>query len=203
MLTGIILAGGQNRRMKGFHKALLDFQGEVFIDRQIRIMNKLCAEIIIVTQHQELLSAYSSDNIRVISDELEGRGPLAGMHVALVQSIYNNTWIVGCDMPFISDKAAEMMLRLKEQLQCHVVIPFIEGKTHSLHGIYDKACAPMIAKLLSDGENRVRKLLETVDSVELDEKIFLEQQIDSRFVMNINTNEEYKQAIKIEEARQI
>src|SRR5690554_6708134 len=168
MLTGVILAGGQNRRMKGFHKALLDFQDQPIIERQILAMNDLCAEILIVTQREELFSAYLSDNIRVIPDEIKDRGPLAGMHAALVASRNQEAWIVGCDMPFISVNAAELMLQVKNQLHAHAVIPFIEGKVHTLHGIYDKNCAPMIAALLSEGENRVNKLLQVIHSVELD-----------------------------------
>src|SRR5690554_4484781 len=106
MLTGVILAGGQNRRMNGFHKALLDFQGKPIIEWQIHTMNHLCAEILIVTQHEALFSAYLSDDIRIIPDEIKDRGPLAGMHAALTASSYQQAWIVGCDMPFISVKAA-------------------------------------------------------------------------------------------------
>lgn len=49
MLTGAILAGGQSRRMGGRHKGLLPFVNESIVERQIRTMKQLCAEVILVT----------------------------------------------------------------------------------------------------------------------------------------------------------
>ena len=51
MLTGAILAGGDNRRMNGEAKALLTFGAEKLIQRQIRQMREICSEMIVVTNH--------------------------------------------------------------------------------------------------------------------------------------------------------
>ena len=45
--TGLILAAGLSRRM-GFPKALLEWQGETYLDRQIRLFRAVCAEVLVV-----------------------------------------------------------------------------------------------------------------------------------------------------------
>lgn len=46
-VAGVILAGGASRRM-GFPKALLDYRGETFLDRLIRIFSSSCRSVTVV-----------------------------------------------------------------------------------------------------------------------------------------------------------
>jgi molybdenum cofactor cytidylyltransferase len=46
-VAGVILAAGESRRM-GFPKALLDFQGETFLDRLIRTFAEYCTPVVAV-----------------------------------------------------------------------------------------------------------------------------------------------------------
>lgn len=46
-IAGVILSGGASRRM-GTPKALLEFQGETFLDRLIRVLGRVCDPIVVV-----------------------------------------------------------------------------------------------------------------------------------------------------------
>ncbi|HLH17075.1 MAG TPA: nucleotidyltransferase family protein [Bryobacteraceae bacterium] len=48
MNAGLILAAGESRRM-GSPKALLEYQGETFLDRLVRLFSAVCSPVIVVT----------------------------------------------------------------------------------------------------------------------------------------------------------
>lgn len=196
MLTGAILAGGQNRRMEGKQKALLPFSGELLIERQIRMLCGLCEEIIVVTNQPTLYLPVVDRSIRIITDYYPGKGPLSGMHAALALSRNQDVWIVGCDMPFISADAALAMRELKAAAKCDAVIPVINGRSHPLHGIYSKGCADAISALLLSGESRVSELMRMIYWQEAAEAHFEEKHIGLEFVTNVNTPEEYQAALE-------
>ena len=50
-LAGLILAGGESRRM-GSPKALLEFEGETFLDRLILMLGQCCSPVIVVLGHE-------------------------------------------------------------------------------------------------------------------------------------------------------
>lgn len=196
MITGAILAGGQNRRMEGKMKALLPFAGELLIERQIAQMKTVCEEIIVVTNQPSLFLPVLDRSIRIITDYFPSKGPLSGMHAALSLARHPDVWIVGCDMPFISAQAAQALLELKLEVKCDAAVPVIDGRTHPLHGIYSKSCADAISALLLAGEYRVMEMLRMIYWQEATEAYFAERGIPSAFVTNVNNPEEYDTALK-------
>ncbi|HEY0826879.1 MAG TPA: molybdenum cofactor guanylyltransferase [Bacilli bacterium] len=194
-LTGAILAGGENRRMNGQAKALLPFSGELLIERQIRELQRICSEVMVVTNEPELYLPILDSAVRVISDIYPRNGPLSGIHSVLTQSSYEDVWIVACDMPFISAKAAKWMQVRKSELKVDAVIPISFTKIHSLHGIFTKCCMEPISGMLEAGEYHVMELLKKVNWFAADEIFFHEKGLDMIFTTNVNTYEDYLQAL--------
>lgn len=197
MLTGIILAGGQNRRMKGKVKALLPFHGEAVIVRQIRHMQKLCDDLIVVARAPRHFHDVIGGGVRIIEDRIPGRGPLSGMHAAFSALDRCDAWVVACDMPFISPRAAQLMWEHKKETGCCAVVPSIEGRVHPLHGIYDTGCLNKITELLHTRQYRLKDLLDRLHWKSMQEDVFLQHGIDHRFIVNMNTPREYEQALRL------
>lgn len=197
-LTGVILAGGKSRRMGGFPKALLAFHHEKLVQRQIRLMKQICAEIILVANEPRTFLPHVDSDIRVITDYYPGTGPLGGMHAAFSLAGHANIWLVGCDMPFISPKAAKLMLDLKEERNSGAVVPCIDDRLHPLHGIYDKRCTDKIQTMISKDQYRVADLLGMIACERVTTSVFQRYGIDSRFVVNVNTPEEYERSLLID-----
>ncbi|CAN7256883.1 molybdenum cofactor guanylyltransferase [Paenibacillus sp. LjRoot153] len=191
MLSGVILAGGANRRMNGELTALLPFGGKPLIVRQIDCMREICDELIIVTNDPKPYLNKVDRSVRIITDFFAGHGPLGGMHAALSLAIHTSVWVVGCDMPFISSKAAQLLMQRKLD-GFEAVVPLVASELYPLHGIYDRACASHIAHLLNQGETKVSALLNHVFWSELGERFLLENGVDLNFVSNIKTFEEYE-----------
>jgi molybdopterin-guanine dinucleotide biosynthesis protein A len=195
MLTGAILAGGNSRRMDGVNKALLPFGNERILERQIRSMKELCDEVILVTNEPRLFLPIVGSSIRIITDFMKGQGPLGGMHAAFTLSRHSDIWVVGGDMPFISSEAAERMWQIKQQQRCMAVVPLLEGETHPLHAVYDKRCASYAAQQLEAGNNKVKDLLGGVTHCLLEQEGFGSLRSDPSFVFNVNTPQDYKEAL--------
>lgn len=196
-LSGVILAGGQSRRM-GAPKALLTVHHEKLIERQVRILKQLCSEVILVTNEPKTYLPFVDSDVRIITDYFPGQGPLAGMHAGLSLAQYEDVWIVGCDMPYLSIQAATLMLGRKRERGSDAVIPSVEGRLHPLHGIYDKRCADQIASMLTRNQRRVNAFLDDIAYESINEWTFEQSGIAIRFVFNMNTPEEYDQMLNME-----
>jgi molybdopterin-guanine dinucleotide biosynthesis protein A len=99
-VTGVVLAGGQGRRMGGVDKGLVELRGRPLVSWVIdRLAPQTGALIINANQNVERYAAFGYP---VVRDALQGfAGPLAGLHAAL--SAATTDWVVTapCDSPFL------------------------------------------------------------------------------------------------------
>ena len=107
-ISGVILAGGQGRRMGKVDKGLQPFRGRTLIDCVIERLRPQVAEILInANRNQERYGAYG---YRVIADLVpDYAGPLAGLHSALASASHELVLTVPCDSPFMPDDLAARM----------------------------------------------------------------------------------------------
>lgn len=199
MLTGVILAGGENRRMGGRMKALLSFGRESILERQMAMMKTVCQELIIVTNQPDLFSHLDGDHdVQIITDKMPGKGPLAGIHAAAVHTRHDHLWVVACDMPYISPGAAKILLSGQREKNHDAAVPIVDGRIQPLHAVYTRRTLPILEDVLQAGEYKVQAFLDKINWLPVQEDLFLSKKIGSRFIMNLNTPEEYEQALKID-----
>ncbi|MEV2751601.1 molybdenum cofactor guanylyltransferase [Paenibacillus larvae] len=191
MLSGVILAGGPSRRMQSVEKGLLPINQENLVQRQIRLMKEVCSEIILVTNSPRKYLPVLGSSVRIITDYISGNGPLCGMHAAFSLCKNDLLWVVGCDMPFISPKAVQVMLEKHRTNLWDVIIPFIHNKYHMLHGIYRKQVLRSISSCIEQEEYDCEQLLRLLHIRSIDESSFLAEGVDNSFVESINTKEDY------------
>ncbi|WP_281944186.1 molybdenum cofactor guanylyltransferase [Paenibacillus tyrfis] len=196
-MTGVILAGGQNRRMGGQSKALLMYEGDTFLDRQLAELGSLCAELLVVTQEPERYEAvvhtFSGEApVRIIPDLQPGRGPLAGFQAAMRAASYEELWIVGCDMPWVDAEVAKALSELRSSVGADAVVAKIDGRLHPLHGVYLKSCLPEAERLLAANDLRLMRLLDSVALQVADESFLERKGISTGFIRNINDPDEYE-----------
>ena len=99
-LTGLILAGGQGRRMGGVDKGLQLLRGRPMVEWVLERLKPQVTEVVIsANQHQ---ADYARYGCRVVSDEIGGfAGPLAGLHAGLKVNVHPFLVTVPCDSPFL------------------------------------------------------------------------------------------------------
>ncbi len=194
-MTGAILAGGSRGGMTGIDRALLPIAGEKLIERQVKELRKLCAEIIVVTNEPKPLFGVLGGDVRIITDFFPGGGPLGGMHSALRLARHSAVWIVGGDMPFVSAKAAEKLIAAGGGPR-DAVIPIVRGKPVPLHGIYDKQCADAAAKLLARGESGWTAYLGEITWQAVPADDFATGETGLNFAYSIGRREEHELAVR-------
>jgi molybdopterin-guanine dinucleotide biosynthesis protein A len=180
--------------MKGVNKAFLVLDNITFIERQISEMRKCCTDITIVTNDPNPFLKSVDRGIRIITDYFPGKGPLSGMHAGLTLAKQPNVWVVDCGMPFISSKAAELLLERKQE-GFEAVIPWINKSAHPLHGIYDRSRAAVIGSMLEQGNTTFSSLLKKLLWIELHAPVFEGKGIDCRFVKAIKTTDDYEKLL--------
>ncbi len=191
-MTGIILAGGEGRRMGGINKAFLRIGGERIVDRTKALFLQLFDEVILVTSNP---LDYIDLGIRIVADLIPGKGSLGGIYTGLLHANHPQSFVVACDMPFLKK---EVILYMMEQAADYdVVIPVCSAGLETLHAIYSSRCLKPIERQIEKKDLRltafyskmkVRKVLEQELS-RLDPELLS--------FRNINTPEEYESIKKI------
>jgi len=183
-VTGVILAGGESRRM-GCDKSLLPFHGARFIDLIYRQLDSLFEEVLLVTNSPDL---YKEIPCRKVPDIYFKQGALAGIHSGLCHARSERVFVVACDMPFVSSDVARFLC---SQDGADVVIPSSERGLEPLHAIYHKHALPAMEEVLDQGRRRIVAFFPQVQV-----KIVPHQEMDGldgdgKTYLNINTPQEY------------
>jgi molybdopterin-guanine dinucleotide biosynthesis protein A len=184
-ITGIILAGGESRRI-GKNKALLQIGGKRIIERILELFTDIFGQVIIVTNSPH---EFQFLDVRIVTDIFPKMGCLGGIYTGLFFCPTEKAMVVACDMPFLNKKLIEYLISLCEGYD--IVIPQIQEFYEPLHAIYSINCAPFIEKDLIKKEKKiinffthlkVRKVSITeIQKIDPERKSFI----------NINTEEDY------------
>ncbi|GAA4857164.1 molybdenum cofactor guanylyltransferase [Paenibacillus vulneris] len=159
MLSGVILAGGE----KGVARSLRLVGGEAFIECQIREMQKVCQEIIVVTNEPRRLLPVVPRSIRILTDYYPGFGVLSGMHAAFALSKYDDLWVIGSHAPYVYSSSSILRLsETKQRQSVQAVLPVMEEKPEALGGVYSRSCLDVITELIRQEESGVIELLQRI-----------------------------------------
>ena len=147
-ITAIILAGGKSSRMKE-EKGLVYFNRKMLIEHVIGSLEKITNQIIIVTQNE----AYRQFGYLCYADVLKDKGALGGIYSGLYYSTTKKNLIVGCDMPFLSEKLLiELMNNAGDE---DVLLTEHQDKAEPLCSIYDKNCIEHIRSQLEQDHLKI------------------------------------------------
>jgi molybdopterin-guanine dinucleotide biosynthesis protein A len=183
-LGGIILAGGQSRRM-GQPKALLRLTptGPTLIELALAALHTVAAEVIVVTNTP---ASYAFLGCRMAADQFPGLGALAGIQAGLAASVHAHNMVVACDMPFLNP--ALLAALAAEPRDYDVLIPRrADGELETLHAIYSRACLGPITEQLRAGGGRVIGFYPQVRVRYLDEPWLRRYDPALRSFDNVNT----------------
>ncbi|HSQ27021.1 MAG TPA: molybdenum cofactor guanylyltransferase [Anaerolineales bacterium] len=196
MLTIVIQAGGQSRRM-GKDKALIPFLGQPLISRVIQRVLPVASEILITTNKPQ---DFDFLPYPLITDIIPGRGALGGVYTALSAATQPLVALVACDMPFVNHKLIDAQRVALLSHAADLVIPRVNAGLEPFHAIYDRdSCLPHIFEAIQQDQWRVDSWFSKVNIHYYGEAEI--QRYDPRKMSfwNVNTPEELETAIALAE----
>lgn len=109
-ITGVLLAGGQARRMGGLDKGLVPLGGRPMIEHALAALRPQVGRLLINANRN--LETYARYGVPVVPDSISGyQGPLAGISSAL--SVIETPFLLTapCDSPLLAPDLAACMYR--------------------------------------------------------------------------------------------
>lgn len=159
-----VLAGGSGSRLGGIDKGLMKIRGLTLIER---LMGTLKGFDTVIVCRDEKEQEYYTKYAKVIEDDFEGVGPLAGIHAAL-KHFKEPILVVGVDMPFVRREVFEHLMReFSREDSSEALIPVWEdGKTEPLLACYNYKIIDRIERNLKRGDKKILNALD-MDRVNL------------------------------------
>ncbi|MAG93304.1 MAG: molybdopterin-guanine dinucleotide biosynthesis protein A [Planctomycetaceae bacterium] len=192
---GVVLCGGHSERM-GRPKLSLPFGDELMLTRIVGLLSEVVSPVIVVAaQHQQLPAL--GDGVIVVRDERPDLGPLGGLAVGLaaLQSQVQAAFVTGCDCPLLQTAFVRHMVL---SLGAHDLAIPRDGKYHHpLAGVYRTSLVGQAQQLIAAGRMRPLFLIEAADALEIDVEELRECDPQLHSLLNMNTPEQYQQALDI------
>lgn len=178
-LAGVVLAGGESRRM-GRDKATLPGPGgATLLEYVAGVLAQRCEPVFVVAAPGQPLPAVQA---KVIRDEVRGQGPLPatgrGLRAA-ADAGARYAFVCAVDMPLLSAELIDDLVRLATETNAEIVLPW-DGRSHYLAAVYRTDLAVRIDGLVGGGARSMRALIDASDA----QQIVLPE---SRFLANVNT----------------
>ncbi len=157
---GIILCGGQSRRM-GASKAHLPFGEETLLARVVRLLHDVVRPVVVVSAAEQELPALPAD-VLFVCDQRPERGPLEGLAAGLtaLEGRADAAYATSCDAPFLSPAFVQEMIRRLEGYD--IAVPREHKFHHPLAAVYRVAVLPEVNKLLAADQLRPAFLFDAV-----------------------------------------
>lgn len=188
--TGVILAGGQNRRFEGQNKAFLHIGGKRIIDRLLEVYRQRFDQIVLVTNDP---TAYMDVDALMVSDHYAVRSSLNGLHAGLYAAAHEFAFFAACDTPFVNGSLIQHMLDKIERNK-DLIIPSTSAGYEPMFAVYKKSCLPAMVWQLEHERLKIQGLFRKVRVKSVAEADL--RQIDPDLVsfFNVNTPEDLKRA---------
>ena len=189
-LDGIVLAGGQSRRL-GVDKAMLSVGGAPLLQTTVQRVSQVCRRVIVAVDRPGRYRRLGLP-ARFVADALPGLGPLAGLQSGLRACSSEYALVVACDLPFLNVELLRYMAGLPRSYQA--LVPRSASRDHPLHAVYARSCLPEVDALLATGGGSMKQLLERLDVRRLDERDLHQIDPDGLSLLNLNDEADLQRA---------
>lgn len=186
-VTAFVVAGGKSTRM-GRDKAFLELEGETLLARALRLAGAVAGEVRIVGGAKKF-GAYG----RVVEDVYRDRGPLGGIHAALLSTTTELNLILGVDLPLVEPRFLQYLILQAHESGAMVTVPRAGGGLQPLCAVYRKSFSSIAEQALRQGNNKIDALFVQVKTHVMEEGELNRLGFAAQMFRNLNTPEDWKQ----------
>jgi len=185
-VTGVLLAGGQGRRMGGVDKGVQLLRGKPMAQHVIERFAPQVDELLINANQN--IEQYQGLGYRVIPDAIGGFvGPLAGLHRGLSEAIHPLVVTAPCDSPFLPlDLVAKLHAALEQQ-NAELAVARTGDQPHPVFCLCRKSVLGSLTAFLESGGRKIDWWYAQLKVADVDF-------VDEGAFRNINTREELSQS---------
>jgi molybdopterin-guanine dinucleotide biosynthesis protein A len=153
-ITGLVLAGGEGRRMGGADKGLLPLAGRPLV---AHVLDRLAPQVdaLLISANRNL-DAYRTFGHPVLPDTLgEAQGPLAGLHAGLAACA--TPWLLTCpcDCPALPADLAARLLAAAEAEGASIAVATAAGKTQPAFQLLRRELLPALEAHFAAGGRKL------------------------------------------------
>lgn len=178
--SGVVLAGGASRRM-GRDKALLVVDGERLVDRAVRVLQQVAADVVVASGRRTIRGLA----VPQVPDQPRDGGPLAGLAAGLLHAEHDLAHVLAVDLPG-ADPALLQALAATWDGEA-ALIPSAGGRAQPLHAVWSTTTAVALSVLLADGVRSVLRAAEVLGARVLDDAETWALVGHDRWAHNVNT----------------
>jgi molybdenum cofactor guanylyltransferase len=153
-VTGLILAGGQGRRMGNVDKGLQPLRGRPMVAWVLERLAPQVTEVIVNANQNQ--AEYARLGCRVVGDEIGGfAGPLAGLQAGLKANVHPFLVTVPCDSPFLP---RDLVKRLHAALianHADLAVARTGDQPHPVFSLVRESLAGHLTEFLQGGGRKI------------------------------------------------
>lgn len=153
-ITGIVLAGGQGRRMGGVDKGLVTFRGAPMV---AAVIERLAPQVgAIVVNANQNADAYAVFGHPVVPDSVGGfAGPLAGLHAGLAVATSSHVVTVPCDSPFLPLDLVPRLAKGLVEAGADLAVARTFDQPHPVFALVRTGLRPHLQAFLAGGGRKI------------------------------------------------
>ncbi|HTS23193.1 MAG TPA: molybdenum cofactor guanylyltransferase MobA [Casimicrobiaceae bacterium] len=165
-VTGLVLAGGQGRRMGSVDKGLALLQGRPLVRHAIERFAPQVDELLINANRN--IERYEALGYPVVTDRIAGfAGPLAGLHAGLARAAHPLLATVPCDSPFLP---ADLVARLRHALDAQaadLAVARTHDQPHPVFALVRRNVLPHLERFLAGGGRKIDAWYASLATIEV------------------------------------
>jgi len=196
-IRGYVLAGGASSRF-GSDKSLARLGGETVLSRMCTLIEDVTGRVSVVAA----MNRYPELRTAIVPDHWPGEGPLGGIITALLDETdvdASPQWnmIVSCDMPFLTGEWLSYLAQRALASDADVVVARSEHGLEPLCACWRTAAVGKLQGAFDEGMRKVADAMKRLRMEVLDETHWKRFDSAGRLFWNMNTPQDYEEAVRI------